>query len=478
MKRRLPVVKSVAVLLLLVAFSAISGGQSPGAEAAIAASKWTGAGQAARKNKDYATAIADYKKAIQIDSNYASAWFDLGAAYTDQQQFEQAIPVFRKYLTLPSKPDEEGAWLFLGMSYINVRQYSGAAEAFRSLIRITNDPGFSFKAHYELGHSLCMLNQFTEAVDELQEAIRLEGEDCKAPDACVDSENIRSYLGLAFYRLKRYPEALQAFHEAARLKPDDNDNIYFLGLTYVQMGQKANAFAKYQQLLSVDKKGAADLYDQINKMNGGSPAAESTPSSRPASRPSASAAENPNPSADECKKTVDSQDYAKGFDLCKKAVAATPFNAELWSQLGMASFGTKHYPEAIQAYEQVTRLKPNDAHAHYGIGAAYVETKQYSEAVPHLREAVRLDSSIASQWYDLGHSLFEIKQYANAAQALERAASLQPNDSATDYWLGRTYVQLGKKDAATEAYNRLVGADGNTNNKLSQQLYTEINQMK
>lgn len=468
MKPKLHVFTCVASILVFSAPAVL-------AQTTIEATKWDKAGDAARNAKDYTTAITDYQRAISFDSTYASAWFHLGYAYLNQQQFQQAAGAFKRYLALPAKPDEQVAWLLLGVTYQDLKQYSDAAEAFRTLIRLTNERGMSYKAHYELGHSLSLGGQYAAAIDELRQAFQLEERACDAVGACADSESLRSYLGLSFYQLNRYPEALQAFQEAARLKPDDSDNNYFLGMTYVRMGRRTEAMAQYQILLRAGSREAADLYARIQNIGTEAVRAQSG-SPKPLSP--APAAEDSKVYAEQCKKRVDAQEYAEAVDVCKKAVVAAPFAAGLWSSLGMAYFGTKRYTEAAQAYEQVTRVSPNDAHAWYGIGAAYVETKQFDKAVPPLREAVRLDAGNASEWYDLGHSFYEVSQYANAAEALERAARLQPNDSATDYWLGRTYVKLGRRAQAQEAYDRLVGPDKNRYPKLSLQLSSEINGMR
>lgn len=433
------------------------------------AEDWHKAGYAAYQNKDYATALKDFKRSLQIDPLYSDSWNWLGLMYKQQGQYQQARDAFLKYLTLPNQPDKEGVLMFLGMSYEGLRQYDNAADTFCTLLQVTRQARVSLTAHLHLGHELYMTEQYDSALDELQKALSLEVAGCDVVGGCgTDSETERNQLGLVLFKLQRYSEALAAFQEAARLKPEDSDNYYNLGTVYVSLGRRAEAMAEYQKLLPMNKDDAADLYGQIQKM-GNAPA--SPPPKQNIPPPPAG---NPNASGDQCKSLVDNGDYANAIEVCKKAVVAAPFNADTWSNLGMAYFGSKHHSEAAQAYEQVIRLRPNDAHAHYGIGAAYEEMKQYDKAVPQLREAVRLDASNASQWYDLGQCLYLTGQYPAAAQALEKAANLQPNDSVTDYWLGRTYLKLEKHDQALAAYNRMIGPDGNGKPELSQQLFAEI----
>ncbi len=169
-------------ILVLLASSVLA--QNPPPEAA----KWDKAGQAARHKKDYATAIAYYERAIQLDPQFASAWIDLGIAYSDQHQYQKANAIFKKYLTLPNKPDEQAAWLMIGITDEELKQYTEAANAFRSLIRLDPEPGMMYKAHLELGKSLCFLKQYPDAAAELKEAIRLYPDDTEAREILPELE--------------------------------------------------------------------------------------------------------------------------------------------------------------------------------------------------------------------------------------------------------------------------------------------------
>ena len=258
MKARLHFAKYLAFIALS---SSAALGQS--------AQSWYQAGKAAIDSKNYVAAITDMQKALQYDPTYASAWFDLGYAYLENQQFQQAATTFKKYLSLYDKPDEQGAWLMLGITYQDLKQYDNAADAFRTLLRLTNERGMSYKARYELGHSLCLGGQYSAAVDELLKAIQLEEGACDWEGACADSEDLRDYLGLSYYHLGRYQDALDAFEEAVRLKPDHATNHYFIGMVYTRMGRRADAQNEYQKLRAANSSYAADLYADIQKMDAG-----------------------------------------------------------------------------------------------------------------------------------------------------------------------------------------------------------------
>lgn len=466
MKTRLHFAKCLLSILVFSASSAL---------AQTEAERLQLAGMKASDANDYTTAVTDYKKAVQLDPTLSTAQFRLGLAYIGLGQSQQAVAAFKKYLTLPDKPDEQSAWLFLGESYQTLKQYTNSADAYRTLIRLTTDPKLSYLAHYELGQALSLTSQDAAAVTELQKAVQLEPTACSAVGTCDESEDLRGYLGLALFGLNRYQEAANAYQQAIQIKPDDIDNYYYVGVIYARLGRRSDALAAYQKLRAAGNSHAAEVFTEIQKIPSGTAVANSGPTAtKPAPKSQPTATQTASATAGQCQDQIDAETYAKAVDTCKLAVASAPFDASIWSNLGTAYFGSKRYDEAAQAYQQVTRINPKDARAQYGIGAAYVESRQFAKAVPYLREAVRLDANSANQWYDLGHSLYETGQYTSAAEALETAARLQPNDAATDYWLGETYVKLRSKAKAQAAYQRLVGPDRNNDQKLAQQLNAEI----
>ena len=51
----------------------------------------------------------------------------------------------------------------------------------------------------------------------------------------------------------------------------------------------------------------------------------------------------------------------------------------------------RQFEEAIQDFDRLIELVPDDAHAYYGRGMARMELGQYPEAIADLDEAIRLD---------------------------------------------------------------------------------------
>ena len=59
-------------------------------------------------------------------------------------------------------------------------------------------------------------------------------------------------LGDAHYYAGRFHEAIQAYKQAARLRPDQPDAYYNLGLAYLEIGDRESAMAQSRLLETID----------------------------------------------------------------------------------------------------------------------------------------------------------------------------------------------------------------------------------
>jgi Flp pilus assembly protein TadD len=131
-------------------------------------------GVEAEKRGQLDAAVAEFKRATELDPNLATAFADLGGVYIEKRDYAAAIPPLKRAVEL--SPNLEGA-------------------------------------HRLLGYALLAQGYASEAIAHLEKA--------HAEDA----------LGIALLEVGKLPEALAVLQRALAQNPDDPDLLYYYGRT-------------------------------------------------------------------------------------------------------------------------------------------------------------------------------------------------------------------------------------------------------
>jgi tetratricopeptide (TPR) repeat protein len=108
------------------------------------------------------SAIAYYRKAMELDRNYAPAYNKAGASFMVMEQNDSAFKYFSKAVTLD--PKYPGAELNLGLLYHNLAKYDSAIVHIQNAIRLDPKP----KSYYQLGVSYALNNKPELAIQNLK----------------------------------------------------------------------------------------------------------------------------------------------------------------------------------------------------------------------------------------------------------------------------------------------------------------------
>ena len=171
-------------------------------------------GDANSYNGDTAEALDDYNKAIELDSNYYSAW--IGAAYFNQFILNKLDIAFSEYnKAIELKPD-----------YIFLLKWRG--ELYLQM-------GDTEKAYNDLLYSIDPENDLAET--------------------CYDR-------GLLFSRIERSAEAIYDFTSAIKLDPYDGDYYFVRGVEYSKSEDYINAASDYEEAIKLQFPGA-DAFNNL-----------------------------------------------------------------------------------------------------------------------------------------------------------------------------------------------------------------------
>ncbi len=164
--------------------------------------------------------LAFYKRAAELDPNFAMAYARIGVFYINQEQLETAKEYIQKSYDLRDRVSERERF-YIEEKYNNyiIGDIDKAVETLKTWSRLyPND----FIPHNNLALDYQILGNYEEALKEGLEAVRL------SPNNIAARQNVvTSFVGLG-----RFDEAEQASKEIERLNPDSagaHMNKYFFG---------------------------------------------------------------------------------------------------------------------------------------------------------------------------------------------------------------------------------------------------------
>jgi spermidine synthase len=133
-----------------------------------------------------------------------------------------------------------------GTAYAKLGQYQRAIEDFNQAIRLEPDDALAYNSR---GFAYNQLGQYQLAVKDFNQAIRLEPDDALAYNS----------RGFAYNQLSQYQLALDDFNKAISLQPDDVAAYNNRGVAYTQLGQYQLALDDFNKAISL-KSNYADAY--------------------------------------------------------------------------------------------------------------------------------------------------------------------------------------------------------------------------
>ncbi len=183
-------------------------------------------------------AVAELKRAITLAPTSDLGYRRLGTAYQSSGRGDQAIEAFQKAIEL--NPYYWGNQNQLGSAYFDLGNYAKALEAFQQVTVLAPDLDVGYQ---NVGNILTAQGKYQEAIPYYQKCLQIQ-----------PYWSTYGNLGTAYFFLKQYPNAVQAFEKAIELNPNDTLTMVNLADGYRATGQLDKASATYQQAISVGFK--------------------------------------------------------------------------------------------------------------------------------------------------------------------------------------------------------------------------------
>lgn len=136
-------------------------------------------------------AVGEFKRAVELEPDFAEAHYRLGNAYLAMGNKDEAEKAFRdavKAYEKITKRDEKNsdAFYFLGLCYEKLGEYDDAVKALKEAVKTS--PTENDDKYYELGFSQMKLAQYDEAVRAFNKALEINPDNYPAQDKLAEAK--------------------------------------------------------------------------------------------------------------------------------------------------------------------------------------------------------------------------------------------------------------------------------------------------
>ena len=185
------------------------------------------------------------------------------------------------------------------------------------------------------------------------------------------------------------------------------------------------------------------------------------------------------------------EEFSDAADALEAARIVFDKSAQIELALGVAYYGQRRFPEAVNCFLRTIELAPDVVQPYVFLGKMIDQAgdrlpevqqrfREFQKSNPGsylgylllakslgagaapeslLRKSIELKKDLWESHYELGVQLETRHAFAEAAQELERSEQLNPDEAQTHYHLARVYDRLSRPEAAArerEAHARLT----------------------
>jgi len=190
----------------------------------------------------YDKAIQELKPDLDQNAEWEFGHRLLGLCYLGLKNNALAISSLTQAVKL--KSTAFATYYGLGQAYFNMQKYDNCVQALEQGEQFAKSGDEKYKLHHLKGAAYFRQDKSNDTINEITAAIR-EGNGDWAD---------YSELGIAYYSLKRYEDAIQALQKSAAMNPGQSTTSDFLGKSFLAKGAAALAGKQYAQALDSLRK--------------------------------------------------------------------------------------------------------------------------------------------------------------------------------------------------------------------------------
>jgi len=264
--------------------------------------------------------------------------------------------------------------------------------------------------------------------------------------------------GNQLWRLRRYPEAIQAFEAAIKQKPKFIHLAYYgKGLALGYSGKYPEAITAFEQAVKSQPDfvpawyGLSIVYGESNQLDKALAAINKAIQLQP---------NNPNWYNQKYLVLIDFKRYREAEVAINKAIELSP-RAAFYLNRGVVHNELGDKQGAIDDYTLAIKINPNYAKAYYNRGYVRKDLGDKQGAIDDFNLAIKFNPNFAEAYYNRGYVRNELGDKQGAIDDYNQVIRINPNYADAYYNRGNARNQLGDKQGAIEDYNQAIKINPN-----------------
>lgn len=416
--------------------------------------------------EEYEEAAKRFSKLLNDfpDSDLAlQARHRLGKSYFMGNNYPETIKIYREFLEKYSEyrgKESEEVYYLLGQAYLRSEKYKEAEEVLNNLLFLF--PGFELASEVKYYNALSLFkeNKYEEAIVQLKDLIS------EAEIGDNRKEEAQYLLARCLLNLQEYSEAIENLESLKQFEVEDSlleKASFDLALAYSRQGEKEKAIIEFQEFVekypqselinSAHFELGKDLYD-LKKYK-------------------LALAELEKTSTDEAlyligkssKELGDQEGEIAAFEELREKYPRSNFSQEAYFRLGNYYYNQNRYKEAIEEFNKIVQFFPQSpllSESCYWMGWSYFKLTDYKKAGEYFNKVEEDEEN-----FDLGQrarfmaaeSWYNLKDYQKAREAYEKFIEMYPEgdfSANAQYAIAWTYLENKDYKLSIEEFKKLI----------------------
>jgi len=331
----------------------------------------------------------------------------------------------------------------LGVAYFEKKQFQ---EAIENLNRVLAICPFYVKAHLILGTAFLKIRKFEFAKKHLQKSIK------------YNNNNSLSFLNLGAVHsiLKENDDGICMFKQAITLSPNEPRAYLGLAKIYSTIGNSEKANDYFKKVIELDKKGNLANYAKRSIVSTTTVDTDEVDFQQDAAKG------NPEDYYSEGYHYFVSGDYEKSATMYKKYLSIKPKDDYVWCALGEVQIRSGKIDAALESLKKAIMLYPKKGLYYKEIAIVFDKLNKPDKVVKATSKAKELGKTDSLTYCLWGKALYQLGNFDEAILMLEHALKANRNNFLAKYYLIQTLIKSQAIDDAIDHLYELKETKINT----------------